>query len=70
MIACIAEAASNAVTLDRNELEDAIWVDRAGVAAALAGEADAPFQAPPAFAIANTLLRYWADGLARSPAPA
>ncbi|MDB5693361.1 MAG: diphosphatase [Alphaproteobacteria bacterium] len=70
MIACIAEAASDAVALDRNELEDAIWVDRAGVAAALAGEADAPFLAPPPFAIANTLLRYWADGLARSPAPA
>jgi NAD+ diphosphatase len=70
MIACIAEAASDAVTLDRNELEDAIWVDRAGVAAALAGEADAPFLAPPPFAIANTLLCYWADGLARSPAPA
>jgi NAD+ diphosphatase len=70
MIACIAEAASDAVTLDRNELEDAIWVDRAGVAAALAGQADAPFLAPPPFAIANTLLFHWADGLARSPAPA
>ncbi|HEX4736939.1 MAG TPA: NAD(+) diphosphatase [Allosphingosinicella sp.] len=68
MIACVAEAAFNAVTLDRNELEDAIWVGRAGVAAALAGEADAPFLAPPPFAIANTLLRYWVDGLARSPA--
>jgi NAD+ diphosphatase len=70
MIACIAEAASDRVTLDRNELEDAIWVDRSGVAAALAGEADAPFLAPPPFAIAHTLLRYWAHGLARSPAPA
>ena len=70
MIACVAEAASADVTLDRNELEDAIWVDRAGVAAALAGEADAPFLAPPPFAIANTLLFHWAHGLARSRAPA
>jgi NAD+ diphosphatase len=69
MIACIAEAASGDVTLDRNELEDAIWVDRAGVIAALAGEADAPFAAPPPFAIAHTLLLHWA-GLARSPGPA
>jgi NAD+ diphosphatase len=70
MIACIAEAASAEVVLDRNELEDAIWVDRAGVAAALARADDAPFLAPPPFAIANTLLAYWADGLARSPGPA
>jgi NAD+ diphosphatase len=59
MIACVAKAASDVVVLDRNELDDAKWVDRAGVAAALAGEPDAPFVAPPPFAIANTLLRYW-----------
>lgn len=70
MIACIAEAASDAVALDRNELEDAIWVDRAGIAAALAGEAAAPFLAPPPFAIANTLLFHWAHGLARLASPA
>ncbi|HEY1606761.1 MAG TPA: NAD(+) diphosphatase [Allosphingosinicella sp.] len=70
MIACVAEALSDAVRLDRDELEDAIWVDRAGVAAALAGAADAPFAAPPRFAIANTLLFHWVDGLARPPGPA
>jgi NAD+ diphosphatase len=59
MIACIADAASDALTLDRNELEDAFWVDRAGVAAALAGEAGAPFLAPPHFAIAHTLFARW-----------
>ena len=61
MIACLADAASDAVTLDREELEEAMWVDRAGVAAALAGEADAPFLAPPPFAIAHTLLRRWLE---------
>ncbi|MBV8685458.1 MAG: NAD(+) diphosphatase [Alphaproteobacteria bacterium] len=70
MIACIARAASDAVTLDRNELEDAIWADRAEVAAALADEAGAPFKAPPAFAIAHSLLRAWVDGLAPSDGPA
>jgi NAD+ diphosphatase len=64
MIACLAEATAGEVALDRNELEDAIWADRAEVAAALAGEAGAPFLAPPPFAIANTLLRAWVDGLA------
>jgi NAD+ diphosphatase len=61
MIACIATARSDRVTLDTNELEDAIWVDRAGVRAALAGEAAAPFLAPPPYAIAHTLLCWWMD---------
>jgi NAD+ diphosphatase len=60
MIACTAAAASDVVTLDTKELDDAIWVDREGVLAALAGEPGAPFLAPPRFAIAHTLLRHWA----------
>ena len=59
MIACIAEAQDDRVTLDITELEDAIWVDRAGVSAALEGRAGAPFLAPPSFAIAHTLLHRW-----------
>jgi NAD+ diphosphatase len=62
MIACIGTAESDALTLDTNELEEAFWCDRAGVLAALAGDPDAPFQAPPAFAIANTLLTRWSEG--------
>lgn len=61
MIACIADAASDEIRLDARELEDALWVDRAGVMAALAGDPDAPFLAPPPFAIANTLLTRWSD---------
>ncbi len=61
MIACIAEAQSDEVLLDRNELEDAIWVDRAQVLAALEGDPAAPFLAPPPFAIAHSLLRAWAE---------
>ena len=61
MIACLARAEGDALTLDETELEDAMWVDRDGVAAALAGEPDAPFLAPPPFAIANTLLRRWLE---------
>jgi NAD+ diphosphatase len=59
MIACLARADDDALTIDRTELEDAMWVDRAGVEAALAGDPEAPFQAPPHFAIANTLLHAW-----------
>jgi len=61
MIACIARALSDEIVLDTRELEDAFWCDRAGVAAALAGASDAPFVAPPPFAIANTLLTRWSE---------
>jgi len=59
MIACIADAESDALRLDPTELEHGFWVDRAGVTAALGGAPDAPFLAPPPFAIANTLLTRW-----------
>ena len=63
MIACLARAETDALRLDPTEIEAAMWVDRAGVAAALAGDADAPFLAPPPYAIAHTLLRRWLDGI-------
>lgn len=59
MIACVAAAEDDAITLDAHELEDAIWVSRADVRAALAGTGDA-FLAPPPYAIAHTLLEAWA----------
>lgn len=60
MIACIADAAADTILLDRNELEDAKWVSRAEVRAALDGAPDAAFLPPPDYAIANTLFRTWA----------
>ena len=62
MIACLAKADTDAIVLETNELEDGFWVDRAGVRAALAGAPDSPFQAPPPYAIANTLLTRWVEG--------
>jgi len=59
MIACIAGAEGDALTLDTDELEDAIWVTRDEVRAALDGRPDARFGAPPPYAIAHTLLRTW-----------
>jgi len=61
MIACIAAAESDAIRLDATELEDAFWASRDEVRAALAGAPDATFDAPPHFAIANTLLTRWID---------
>jgi NAD+ diphosphatase len=59
MIACIAEAEDDAITLDTKELEAAMWVSRDEALAALAGDPDALFNAPPHFAIAHSLLDYW-----------
>jgi NAD+ diphosphatase len=59
MIACVAEAEADTITLDTNELEDAIWVERDVVRAVLAGKAG-PFLPPPPYAIAHTLLTAWA----------
>jgi len=60
MIACVAETIDPTITLDTNELEDVMWVTREDARAALAGDEAAPFRAPPAFAIAHSLLRHWA----------
>jgi NAD+ diphosphatase len=59
MIACRCLADGRAIDLDTTELEDAVWVTRADVRAALAGDPAAPFVAPPAYAIAHTLLEAW-----------
>jgi NAD+ diphosphatase len=61
MIACLAEAANDRLTLDGEELEDAFWADRASVEAAFAGAPEAPFLAPPPYAIAHSLLRAWLE---------
>jgi NAD+ diphosphatase len=59
MIGCFAEADSDALTVDKTELEDARWFSRDQVAAALAGAPGASFQPPPRAAIARTLLEHW-----------
>jgi len=59
MIACIASVESRQINLDANEIEEAIWVDREGVRAALDRSETAPFSPPPPYAIANTLLTAW-----------
>lgn len=59
MIGCAAKAASTALTIDTAELEDARWFTREEVAASLADPDIGPFQPPPRFAIARTLLEHW-----------
>jgi len=60
MIGARAVTDDPALTLDTTEIEAAMWVDRAEVRAALAGDMGAPFMAPPPLAIARYLLEDWA----------
>ncbi|MDO9362129.1 MAG: NAD(+) diphosphatase [Sphingopyxis sp.] len=60
MIGCRAVANDPALTLDTTEIEAAMWVDKAEVRAALAGDIGATFMAPPPLAIARYLLEDWA----------
>jgi NAD+ diphosphatase len=59
MVGCHARALDDALTIDTTELDDARWFTREEIAAALAGDQHASFQAPPRFAIARTLLKHW-----------
>lgn len=61
MMGCVADALSDETTLDTTELEDAIWASREEVLSALDDDPAAVFLAPPPFAIAHSLLRWWAD---------
>ncbi len=61
MMACVTQAMDDAITLDTNELEDAMWVTKDEARAALAGDEGRRFNAPPPFAIAHSLLRHWVE---------
>lgn len=60
MIGAFAEAASRELAIDHDEIEEARWVSREEVRAALAGTGD--WLAPPPLAIARTLLDVWVAG--------
>ena len=59
MIGCHAEALEGELTIDRTELEEADWFTRAEVEAAMRGDSDARFVAPPPQAIAHHLVAWW-----------
>lgn len=59
MIACFAQSQSAELTLDFDELEEARWVTKSEVQAALDGSGE--WLAPPPMAIAHTLLKAWVE---------
>ena len=64
MIACTSVTDDPTLTLDEEEIEEAAWFSLDEVRAAMNGEPDALFVAPPPFAIARNLLQHWVDGKA------
>ena len=52
---------SDALTLDTNELGDALWATKDEVRAALAGDPGTAFRVPFPIAIAHTLLTAWVN---------
>ncbi|MGL4243422.1 MAG: NAD(+) diphosphatase [Beijerinckiaceae bacterium] len=61
MIGCIAEALTDAITIDPNELADARWFTKDEVRQVLAGEHPQAISSPPRMAIANHIMRAFVD---------
>ena len=59
MIACHAFTTQREITIDATELDDARWFTREEVAYAMSGAEDGAFIAPPPFAVAHHLLKWW-----------
>jgi len=61
MLGCAAEALDDAIAIDQQEIEDAIWVPRSDIPDILAGK-HLQLAAPRASAIARVLLSAWSAG--------
>jgi NAD+ diphosphatase len=61
MIGCNAEALSDAIVIDRDELEDARWFDREELAAMLKRQHAAGLTTPPPVAIAHHIIRSFVE---------
>lgn len=59
MIGCCAVADDKTIVIDETELDDARWFTRAEVELAMSGDETGAFIAPPPFAVAHHLLKWW-----------
>jgi NAD+ diphosphatase len=62
MIGCFAEALSETITVDRNELEDARWFSKGDVETMLMRRHADGLTTPPGAAIAYHIIRAWVEG--------
>ena len=61
MIGCHAEALSEDITVDRDELEDARWFDKEEIVLMLKRQHPKELFAPPPVAIAHHIIRSWVE---------
>lgn len=61
MIGCHAYADDKTIVIDETELDDARWFTREEVRYAMSGAEDGAFIAPPTFAVAHYLLKWWLE---------
>jgi len=61
MIGCFGEALNEEIVADKTELEDVRWFTRAEVNEIIAGRSPEGIKTPPRAAIANLLIRTWAE---------
>jgi NAD+ diphosphatase len=61
MIGCHSFTDDPALTVDKTELDEADWFSRDAVAYAMTGAEDGAFIAPPPFAVAHHLLKWWLE---------
>jgi NAD+ diphosphatase len=61
MIGCLAEALSEAIVIDRSEIEEARWFDRAELKLMLARKHPEGLTTPPPLAIAHHIVRDFVD---------
>jgi NAD+ diphosphatase len=61
MIACHSYTDDPALTIDTTELDEARWFSREEVVYAMTGAEDGAFIAPPPFAVAHHLLKWWIE---------
>jgi NAD+ diphosphatase len=59
--ACHALTDDTEIVIDLTELDDARWFSRDEVAHAMTGAEDGAFIAPPPFAVAHHLLKWWLE---------
>jgi NAD+ diphosphatase len=62
MIGCIAEALSTAITIDKEEIEDARWFTKDEARMMLARSHPGGLSCPPPLAIAHLLISAWVTG--------
>ena len=59
MIGCLANVKDDVLNLDKDEIEDAVWLSREDLNRIFVGKSPQRIWIPPAMAIAHQLIVHW-----------